>query len=75
MNADTAIHAGLFGEGEHCVRPLDTGRLTYVHMARGSLNANGHALVEGDGVLLDGEPELKLENGRNAEVLVFDLAR
>lgn len=75
MNADAAIHAGLFDEGEHCVRPLDTGRLTYVHMARGSLNANGHALVEGDGALLDGEPELKLENGRNAEVLVFDLAR
>ena len=75
MNADAAIFAGLFSEGESLDQPLDTARLAYVHLARGKLTVNGHALKEGDGAMLEGEPGLTLENGDNAEVLVFDLAR
>jgi redox-sensitive bicupin YhaK (pirin superfamily) len=75
MNADAAIHAGLFDAGETFVQPLDTARLTYVHLARGKLAINGHMLVGGDGALLDGETELRLEQGLEAEALVFDLAR
>lgn len=75
MNADAAIHAGLFDADQAETRPLDSTRLTYVHLARGELTVNGHALTGGDGALLDGETELRLENGRHAEVLVFDLAR
>lgn len=75
MNADAAIHAGLFDVGESVSKSLDTTRLAYVHLARGTLTVNGHALAEGDGALLDGETELTLENGQDADVLVFDLAR
>lgn len=75
MNADVAIHAGLFDVGESVSKSLDTTSLAYVHLARGTLTVNGHALTEGDGALLDGETELTLENGQDADVLVFDLAR
>lgn len=75
MNADASIYAGLFDGEERCTMVLDPARLTYVHLARGSLTVNGHALSGGDGALLDGETALTLENGTDAEVLVFDLAR
>lgn len=75
MNADASIYAGLFDGDEQASMPLDARRLTYVHLARGELSVNGHALHGGDGALLDGEPELRLEKGDQAEVLVFDLAR
>jgi redox-sensitive bicupin YhaK (pirin superfamily) len=75
INADATIEAGLFDTGETTTKPLDTTRLAYVHLARGELTVNGHRLSGGDGALLDGETELMLEGGHEAEVLVFDLAR
>lgn len=75
INADARIEAGLFDEGEQALHSLDPGRLTYVHLARGQLTVNGHALRAGDGALLDGESQLHLADGKKAEVLVFDLTR
>lgn len=75
MNADAAIFAGLFDHGQSATQALDTNRLTYVHVARGNLTVNGLRLKEGDGALLEDEPELTLENGQKGEVLVFDLAQ
>jgi hypothetical protein len=45
-----------------------------VHVARGSITANGEALQAGDAIGLVGEPVLTLSHGQGAEVLVFDLA-
>ena len=73
LNADARIFAGLFDGTEREVRALPTKRLTYVHLARGRLQVNGQALQAGDAVRLTGETELVLENGEQAEVLVFDL--
>jgi len=42
---------------------------------RGALSVNGQRLEAGDAVQLDGEPRLLLAEGRDAEVLVFDLQR
>jgi redox-sensitive bicupin YhaK (pirin superfamily) len=74
LHADAAIHAGLFDGGEQVQLPLDRNRLTYVHVARGEITANGRALRSGDAAMLSGEPQLCLQDGRDAEVLVFDLA-
>jgi redox-sensitive bicupin YhaK (pirin superfamily) len=41
---------------------------------RGRIEVNGHALVEGDAAMLTAETGIDLGAGRNAEVLVFDLA-
>jgi redox-sensitive bicupin YhaK (pirin superfamily) len=74
MNADARVQAGLFDGNESTSKSLTPGRPAYVHVARGSLNVNGHVLGSGDGALLENEAELVLSNGHQAEVLVFDLA-
>jgi quercetin 2,3-dioxygenase len=75
INADASIEAGQFDGAQAAVKALDARRLAYVHVARGAITVNGVALATGDAVTLDGEERLELANGRNAEVLVFDLAR
>jgi redox-sensitive bicupin YhaK (pirin superfamily) len=45
-----------------------------VHLARGTLDVNGMSISAGDALLVDAETQLNLANGRQAEVLVFDLA-
>jgi quercetin 2,3-dioxygenase len=45
----------------------------YVHVARGTLSANGTVLGAGDALKITRGTELHLERGQDAEVLVFDL--
>ena len=73
IHADASIHSGLFDGAEHAQRALDPARKTYVHLVRGTLTVNGHALAAGDALRLEREASLSIEGGRAAEVLVFDL--
>ena len=75
IHADAAIRAGLFDGDERAELVLDPRRLAYVHVARGSLRANGQPVAAGDALTLDGETRLVLDGGQAAEGLVFDLAR
>jgi len=75
LNADASLRAGLFDGDERAELALDAARLGYVHVARGSVRINGQALSAGDALRLDGEPRLVIDDGRQAEVIVFDLAR
>jgi redox-sensitive bicupin YhaK (pirin superfamily) len=52
---------------------LDPARKAYVQVLRGSVHANGNALVCGDALLMQGESGLALDRAVGAEVLVFDL--
>jgi redox-sensitive bicupin YhaK (pirin superfamily) len=72
--ADASLYAGLFDGDEQATLALAPGRLGYVHMARGALQVNGQALAAGDAALLRGESQVTLAHGRDADVLVFDLA-
>ena len=74
LHADASLYAGLLDGAEAAELPLDPTRKTYVHLVRGGLRVNGHELVAGDAAQLDGEATLSLADGRDAEVLVFDLA-
>ena len=74
IHADASIHAGLFDGDESTTLPLNPARKAYVHVARGTLAVNGQILHKGDAALLADEATLTLGNGRDAEVLVFDLA-
>jgi redox-sensitive bicupin YhaK (pirin superfamily) len=74
VHADARLYAGLFDAGEQASLALDPARKTYVHLISGQLSVNGQALEAGDAVKLLAEPELSLSGGRQAEVLVFDLA-
>ncbi len=74
IHADARLHAGLFDAGEQATLALAPGRKGYVQLVRGELDVNGQRLRAGDAAMLDGEPQVVLGNGQQAEVLVFDLA-
>ncbi len=75
IHQDARLHAGLFDGDERAELALAPGRLGYVHVARGEVEVNGRALSAGDALLYEGEPLVALRNGRQAEVLAFDLPR
>jgi quercetin 2,3-dioxygenase len=74
VHADAALRAGLFDGVEQARLELNPNRLTYVHLVRGELSVNGHDLSAGDALTAVNETRLVLEQGLDAEVLVFDLA-
>jgi hypothetical protein len=75
LHADASLYAGLFDGSERAELSLGAGRLGYVFLVRGELTVNGQSLSAGDALALRDEPGVVLEQGRDAEVLVFDLAR
>ena len=74
IHADAALYSGLFDGDERAEMALDPSRKAYVHLVCGALEVNGMAINAGDAIMLDGENRITLANGRDAEVLVFDLA-
>jgi len=75
IHADASIYAGLIDGAERAELALDPQRLAYVQVLRGQVSVNGQPLAAGDGAKLDGETRLVLDQGRAAEIIVFDLAR
>jgi len=73
IHADARVYAGLFDAGETAELALAPGRRSYVHLVRGELQVNGQRLVAGDAAKLEDERSVRLSDGRDAEVLVFDL--
>jgi redox-sensitive bicupin YhaK (pirin superfamily) len=67
------VYAGLLDGAESAGLDVAAGRLLYVHVARGSVEANGVALEAGDALKLSETQRLQLQHGQDAEVLVFDL--
>jgi redox-sensitive bicupin YhaK (pirin superfamily) len=74
VHADARLYAGLFDGEQQADLPLDPARKGYVHLVRGALEVNGQQLSSGDAAMLQGESRLTLAHGKDAEVLVFDLA-
>jgi redox-sensitive bicupin YhaK (pirin superfamily) len=74
IHQDARVFAGLFDGDETATHALAAGRRAYVHVARGEVTVNGQPLVAGDALKLTGQPSVRIESGRGAEVLVFDLA-
>ena len=73
IHEDARLYAGLFDGPETATLPIKPGRRAYVHVARGAVRVNGESLGAGDALRLVDEPELRIDSGRSAEVLVFDL--
>lgn len=70
---DGAVYAGLFDGDERASLTLAEGRYAYVHVVRGSVAVNGVRLEDGDGARVRHVTTLTFAEGRDAEVLVFDL--
>jgi quercetin 2,3-dioxygenase len=73
IHQDASVYAGLFDGAENATLALALGRKAYIHVARGSISANGTALSAGDALKLSDVDAVNLERGKDAEVLVFDL--
>jgi hypothetical protein len=74
IHQDARLYAGLFDGGERATLTVPDNRRIYVHVARGTITANGEVLATGDALKLTDASALKLSDGADAEVLVFDLA-
>jgi len=75
IHQQARVYAGLFDGSERAHLAIASDRLAYVHVARGDINLNGQSLKAGDAAKLTGESQVLLEQGQQAEVLVFDLPR
>ncbi|MFT6589356.1 MAG: redox-sensitive bicupin YhaK (pirin superfamily) [Rhodoferax sp.] len=73
VHADARLYAGLFDADQSAQLTLKQNRKCYVHVVRGDLSVNGEALMTGDAALIEGENQITLSQGKEAEVLVFDL--
>jgi redox-sensitive bicupin YhaK (pirin superfamily) len=73
IHQDAKVYAGLFDGGESASLPARQGRRFYLHVARGEIVANGQSLHAGDALKLQDETSIELKQGKQAEVLLFDL--
>jgi quercetin 2,3-dioxygenase len=71
IHQDALLYAGLFDGAESARYQLQNEK-GYVHVARGRITVNGQVLEAGD-ALKTGSGSIELTEGKQAEVLVFDL--
>ena len=74
VHQDALVYAGLFDGDEGTLYDVAPGRGAYLHLVRGTLTANGVPMQTGDALKLVDEVRLIISHGRDAEVLLFDLA-
>jgi len=68
------VFAALLDGADALTYSLPDGHNAYVHVARGTVALNGETLAAGDGAKIAAETELRFANGRQAELLLFDMA-
>jgi len=73
IHQDARLYAGLFDATERAELLVAPRRALYVHVALGSVTANGSGLGAGDALTITDQTSLVIEHGRGAEILVFDL--
>lgn len=73
IHQDAHVSSALLDAGEVLDYSIAAGRSAYLHVARGTLTANGMRLGAGDALMYREEELVALENGSGAEVLLFDL--
>jgi redox-sensitive bicupin YhaK (pirin superfamily) len=74
LHQDALLYAALVDGAEAIEFDPKPGRKTYVHLIRGEAEVNAQALAAGDALKISGESRVRIGNGRNAELLLFDLA-
>ena len=73
IGQDASLFAGLLDGDERVRHAVAADRSAWLHVARGGLDLNGERLEAGDGAAIRGEPELLLERGDRAELVLWDL--
>jgi quercetin 2,3-dioxygenase len=73
IHQDARVFAARLDGAEKLDYSITAGRKVYLHVARGSLQANGYALSAGDALMYTDEADVELSGAREAEVLLFDM--
>lgn len=71
---DARLFVGEFDAGQSVEYTLAPSRGAFLHVATGSVRANGNSLDAGDGIMIDGEESIAVEGMSAGETLLFDLA-
>ena len=67
------VFAALLAGDESATHELAPGRRAYVHVVRGSAHVNDTALGTGDAAMIERETAIRVDRGKAAEILLFDL--
>ena len=70
---DVSIYASVLDRGDRVEHRPAPGRALWLQIARGSVDANGMRLEEGDSLSLVDEGLLTITGAANSELLLFDL--
>jgi redox-sensitive bicupin YhaK (pirin superfamily) len=73
IHQDASVYATLLDGSERAEHEARPGRRTYVHVVKGGVEVNGERLAGGDAAKVTRDGPVTLANGRDAEVLLFDL--
>ncbi len=73
IHQDARVSAARLDGAESLDYTLDAGRKAYLHVARGSVQANGYLLAAGDALMFSDQASIVLGAADNAEVLLFDM--
>ncbi|MBC8023523.1 MAG: pirin family protein [Burkholderiales bacterium] len=74
IHQDADIHAALVNGDEVVEFEPAEGRRVYLHVVRGKARVNGQSLEAGDAMKLwGGDNKVRIDEARDAEILVFDL--
>ncbi|MGO9454200.1 MAG: pirin family protein [Candidatus Binataceae bacterium] len=73
VHQDARLYDGLLSAGDAVRHEITPKRHAYLHVARGSVAANGLAMGEGDGAAIENEPGVELKAQKDSEILLFDL--
>lgn len=73
IHQDARISAALLDGTETLNYPITAKRRIYLHIARGTITANGQILTTGDALMFSDEGCIDLTGGSGAEALLFDM--
>ncbi len=73
IHQDAFVYVGRFDGDEQAELELKPDRKSYVHVVRGEIRVNGIELGAGDALKVTEATKVRIDGGRAAEVLVFDL--
>lgn len=73
IHQNALLYSALVDGDERVSHDLADGRQAYVHVARGKVVVNGEALNPGDALKIREERSVTIEQGEQAEVMLFDL--
>ena len=73
--ADASVYAATLIESQVITHELPVGRKGWVQVADGTVRVNEVKLNKGDGLAIEGSGTLNIDQGQDAEILLFDLVR